>query len=124
MTTAGQALAARSVIRDRRSGHDRRAFARFAAHFDLEWESLTGKQPGTISDISATGCFILCSGAVEDGENVRIFLPTERGNIAVVWGEVVNHVEEIGFAMRFIEIGNNERLALERLLYFLSQNQK
>lgn len=94
---------------------------RYSAQIDIEWESLVGRQKGTISDISRTGCFVLCSGAVEDGENVRLYLPAERGQIIALWGEVVNHVYEIGFAVRFIELGSQERLFLERLIFHLSQ---
>jgi hypothetical protein len=111
------------MVRDRRRGSDRRSAVRYAAQIEIEWESLVGRQVGTISDISQTGCFILCSGEVEDGENVKLYLP-DRGKIIALWGEVVNHVYEIGFAVRFIELGDAERLFLERLLYILSQTSE
>lgn len=112
------------MIRDRRSGRDRRDALRFSANIEIEWESLVGRQRGNVSDISMTGCFVLCSGEVEESENVRLFFPAGRGNVAAIWGEVVNHVYEIGYAVRFIELGNGERLFLERLIHHLSQTSQ
>ena len=53
---------------ERRKGIDRRGNERFVVNIDVEWEGLTGKQTGTISDISVSGCFVLCSGEVENGD--------------------------------------------------------
>lgn len=92
------------TIRDRRSGSDRRGIDRFKTNIEVEWEGLLGKRSGTISDISVIGCFVLCSGDVEDGEKVKIFFPLTDGRLTELWGEVVNHVYEIGFAMRFIDL--------------------
>lgn len=113
-----------TMIRDRRSGRDRRIAVRYAANIKIEWESLIGRQTGTISDLSLTGCFVLCSGEVEDGENVRIYLHLSKSEELILWGEVVNHVYEIGFAVRFIEIDDKERLFLERLMFHLSQTSE
>jgi hypothetical protein len=46
----------------------------------------------------------LSSGEVEDSENVKIFLPLTDGMKVQFWGQVINHVFEIGFAVRFIEL--------------------
>ncbi|MGI9054861.1 MAG: PilZ domain-containing protein, partial [Pyrinomonadaceae bacterium] len=51
-------------ISDRRSGSERRTNKRFSVNIDVEWEGSVGRQPGTISDVSTTGCFVLCSGEV------------------------------------------------------------
>lgn len=94
---------------DRRSGNDRRSLQRFKANIDIEWEGLVGRKPGTISDFNEHGCFILCSGEVEDGENVKIFFPLTDGRKIQLWGEVANHVFEIGFAIRFIELSEAQK---------------
>jgi hypothetical protein len=98
---------------DRRNGRDRRTTTRFRTSIDLEWEGLIGKKTGTINDISALGCFILCSGEVEDGEHIKIFFPLTDGRRIQLWGEVVNHVFEIGFACRFIELSEGQKEFLE-----------
>ncbi|MGI8788527.1 MAG: PilZ domain-containing protein [Pyrinomonadaceae bacterium] len=101
------------AITDRRRGHERRSVERLRANIEIEWEGLVGRKPGTISDISPLGCFILCSGEVEDGENVKIFFPLTDGRKIQLWGEVSNHVFEIGFAIKFIELSEAQREFLE-----------
>jgi hypothetical protein len=101
------------AITDRRAGSDRRAVERFNVNIDVEWEGLIGRKPGTISDISSLGCFVLCSGEVEDGENVKIFFPLSDGRKIQFWGEVCNHVFEIGFALKFIEMSEAQMEFLE-----------
>jgi len=98
---------------DRRSGDDRRDFQRFKVNIEIEWEVLTGKEQGTIGDLSEQGCFILCSGDVNDGEIVKIFFPLTDGRKIQLRGEVVNHVFEIGFAIRFIDLSEAQKDFLE-----------
>jgi len=102
------------AIPDRRSGRDRRHIERFNVNIDVEWEGLVGRKRGTISDLSPEGCFILCSGEVEDTETVKIFFPLTDGRKIEFWGEVVNHVYEIGFAIRFIELSEAQKDFLEK----------
>lgn len=104
---------------DRRTGDDRRTDVRYAVQIEIEWENSAGKQIGMISDISETGCFVLCSGTVTDGEIVKLYLPAKRKQIVFVRGEITNHIFEIGYAVRFIELGYSERTFLERLLAHL-----
>jgi hypothetical protein len=101
------------AITDRRTGNDRRAVERFNVNIEVEWEGLIGKKPGTLSDISLVGCFVLSSGEVEDGENVKIFFPLSDGKKIQFWGEVLNYVFEIGFAVKFIELSEAQREFLE-----------
>lgn len=101
------------MTRERRSGEDRRALVRYNANIEIEWEGLVGRKPGSISDFSEFGCFVLSSGEVEDGENVKIFFPLTDGRKIQLWGEVVNHVYEIGFAVRFIELTEAQKDFLE-----------
>ena len=100
----------------RREGKERRLARRFAITIDVEWEGLVGRQQGTISDVSMLGCFVLCSGEVENGETVRIFFPVGDGMKVQFWGEVVNHVYEIGFGVRFIELNEPQQEFLENLI--------
>ncbi len=109
-------------IGDRRSGHDRRNNKRFSVKIETEWEGLVGRKPGIISDINAQGCFVLCSGDVENGENVKVFFPLTDGRKIQFWGEVVNHVFEIGFAMRFIELSNAQKDFLEKYIDTLRED--
>ena len=101
------------AITDRRAGSDRRAVNRVNVNFEVEWEGLIGRKPGTLGDISPVGCFVLSSGEVEDGENVKIFFPLTDGRKIQFWGEVSNHVFEIGLGVKFIELSDAQREFLE-----------
>jgi len=101
------------MTNDRRRGEERRAVGRFQVNIEVEWEGLVGRKPGTIGDLSPVGCFVLCSGEVEDGENIKLFFPLTDGRTIQLWGEVSNHVYEIGFAIKFIEMSEAQQEFLE-----------
>lgn len=104
------------MANDRRSGEDRRLDNRFNVKINVEWEGYVGRKRGTISDISVNGCYILCSGEVDNGESVKIFLPLSGGKKVQFWGEVVNHFFDIGFAVRFIELTEAQKDFLEKFV--------
>lgn len=103
-------------ILDRRSGKERRKTERYSVNIDVEWEGMVGRKSGTLSDISREGCFVLSSGEVEDSENVKIFLPLTEGMKVQFWGQVINHVFEIGFAVRFIELSPAQKDFLDKFI--------
>src|SRR5436305_1614220 len=57
---------------DRRSGNERRTTNRYPVEVTVEWEAAAGRQPGTMSDVSFDGCFVLSNGDVADGRNVKL----------------------------------------------------
>ena len=89
------------TLLDRRSGHDRRDVNRQNVSIDIEWEAADGRYSGTLSDLSEAGCFVLSSGQVEAGDNIKILVPLGEGMKVELLGEVRNCVFEIGFALRF-----------------------
>jgi hypothetical protein len=66
------------------------------------------------------GCFVLCSGEVEDGETLKLFIPIADGMKIQFWAEVVNHVLEIGFGVRFIELNESQREFIEKIIESLN----
>ena len=94
---------------DRRSGNDRRDVPRYPVRIEIEWEGDTERKTGTLNDLSTEGCFVLCSGEVEDGTEVKLYFPLTDGMKVQLLGEVVNHIYEIGFAVKFIEIDVGQR---------------
>jgi PilZ domain len=96
--------------------HERRRAPRVNVNLDVEWEGLLGRRKGTIGDLSVSGCFVLCAGDVLQGELIRITvrLPTLR--VIVLAGEVVYPIDEIGFAVKFINLGKSESAFLNRLV--------
>ncbi len=97
-------------------GEERRAMRRYPVNIDVEWEGTVGRQRGTINDIGSLGCFILCSGEVDDEEIVKIFMPLGDGMKVQFLGEVVNHVFEIGFGVRSQELNRAQKDFIEGII--------
>ena len=79
---------------------ERRAAERFRTDFPVRWEALRAQGRGEVCDLSVLGCFVLTGAEVRPGELIRleISFPQET---ALVWGQVVYSVAEMGFAVRF-----------------------
>ena len=101
---------------DRRIGSERRTNPRYSVNVNVEWEANVGRKKGTINDISREGCFVLCSGEVEDGERVLVFFPLSDGMKVQFTSEVVNHTYEIGFGVRFTELSAAQKDFLTKLI--------
>ncbi|HEY0460569.1 MAG TPA: PilZ domain-containing protein [Pyrinomonadaceae bacterium] len=101
---------------DRRTGGDRRTAPRFNVNINVEWEASVGRKKGVVNDISHEGCFVLSSGEVEDGERVLLFFPLTDGIKVLFTSEVVNHIYEIGFGVRFLELSGAQKEFLTKLI--------
>lgn len=101
---------------DRRRSADRRSARRFTVTIDIEWEYSGERHPGTISDLSEGGCFVLTGVEVSDGDEVGLLLPIGDGMKVQYAGTVTNHVYEIGFAAKFTSISEAQRNVLRSYL--------
>ena len=104
------------ATQDRRSGVERRGTNRYPVEVDVEWEGSLGRQPGSISDVSLDGCFVLSSGDVNNGETVKIFIPLADGMKVEFSGRVSNHVFEIGFGIKFDKLSVAQRDLLIKIV--------
>ncbi|REJ78301.1 MAG: PilZ domain-containing protein [Acidobacteria bacterium] len=104
------------MTKDRRKGTERRSVKRHDVTIDIEWEGVGRREEGVLGDISEKGCFVLGSGNVANGEVVNIFVPISDGMKIQFTGEVVNHVVEIGFGMRFTGLNSAQKELLHRIL--------
>ncbi len=104
------------AIKDRRSGDERRTVNRYQVETDVEWQTSANREPGTLSDVSLDGCFVLSSGDVIDGEAVMVFVPLADGMKVKFTGTVTNHVYEIGFGVRFDKISVAQRNLLAKMV--------
>ena len=103
-------------MQDRRSGDERRSTNRYPLDIPVEWEAASGRQPGTLSDVSFDGCFVLSNGDVADGDNVKIFLPLGDGMKVQFDGRIANHVFEIGFGVKFVPLSQAQKEILTKLV--------
>lgn len=104
------------ATRDRRSGTERRASSRFMVEVDVEWQGAGPRTPGSISDVSLDGCYVLTAGEVTDGETVRLFVPLADGMKVELSGQVANHVFDIGFGLKFDQLSAAQRDILGHLV--------
>ena len=103
-------------MQDRRSGQERRGTKRFQIEVDAEWETSKGRYPGSLSDVNLDGCFVLSSGDVIDGENVKLYVQLADGITVEFNGHVANHVFEIGFGVKFGELSAVQRDILVKIV--------
>ena len=104
------------AVRDRRSGEERRDSNRYPVDVAIEWEGGAGRQPGSLSDVSLDGCFVLSSGDVNDGDAVKIFVPLADGMKVQFDGRIANHVYEIGFGVKFAPLSAAQRELLVKMV--------
>jgi len=97
------------MINDRRGGADRRTTNRYPVDLAIEWETTGRRFTGSMSDVSFEGCFVLGSGDVADGDDVRLFVPIGEGIKAEFTGKIANHVYEIGFGVKFDDLSDPQR---------------
>ncbi len=112
------------AIIDRRSGRDRRENERYSVNIEIEWQATEGRKRGTISDFGVSGCFILSSGEVQDGETVKLFFPLSDGMKVQFMCEIVNHVFEIGFAVKFIDLSEAQWEFIENYVEMIRRERK
>jgi hypothetical protein len=80
---------------------ERRNTPRAVAELSVRWEGVVGSDKGMVSDLSLTGCFVLCSGRVMEHERIRLEFTFPDFKSVPFFGEVVYQIDEIGFALRF-----------------------
>ncbi|HYE65247.1 MAG TPA: PilZ domain-containing protein [Pyrinomonadaceae bacterium] len=102
---------------------ERRTAERVKVNLPTRWEGVLTQREGTITDISATGCFILTPGEVADRELVRVEIELPTGGKIYLWGEVLNIAPEIGFAVRFTGFTEKEQTMLDLLVDYYRGKQ-
>jgi PilZ domain len=98
--------------------HERRKAPRVKVNLSAYWEGAAMRHEGAVTSLSKSGCFILTGGKVEPKELVRIEIDISNVFPLVLWGEVVEAAYEIGFAVRFNPIQDEEH---KRLNDFMDQ---
>jgi hypothetical protein len=96
------------------TGIERRESPRYKVSLRARWGGgeWAGRE-GTVTDLSADGCFVVTEDAVAEGELVQVQVELPRGEALPLWGTVIHRVEGKGFAIRFSTFsqgGARERL--------------
>jgi hypothetical protein len=97
---------------------ERRRDPRIKVNLPVRWESFLTQQEATVIDLSRAGCFVLSGGKVEPDELIRLEITLPNDEPVYPWAEVTQASEDIGFAVRFTSMEDDER---ERLEHFVRQ---
>lgn len=97
------------------TGPERRESPRYRVSLRARWGGgeWAGRE-GTVTNLSADGCFVTTEGSVEVGELVQVQVELPGGQSLPLWGSVIHRAEGQGFAIRFSNFaqgGARERLA-------------
>jgi len=103
--------------------HERRRSPRVKVNLQARWEGVMSQQEATITDLSKTGCFVLTGGNVEPKELVRLEIEVPEGEPLILWAEVVDAAFEIGFAVRFTSMTDDDELRLSRFITASLENR-
>jgi hypothetical protein len=84
------------------SGPERRESPRYKVSLRARWGGgeWAGRE-GTVTNLSADGCFVMTEGVVALGELVQVQVEPPDGEPLPLWGSVIHHVEGKGFALQF-----------------------
>ena len=95
---------------------DRRRGPRVKVNLPARWEGVSPQQQASVTSLGVNGCFLLSGGSVELKELIRLEI-TFPNNIQIYpWAEVVETADEIGFAVRFTSMDDDEHLRLSRFI--------
>lgn len=110
MSTAANTANAEIVFVDAEalSPIERRRHERINIYLKARWEGLLGCYEGTLSDISAGGCFILSESPTALRDLIRLEIELHTGEWVKVWGEVTNQFEGVGFGVRYTEFEDEQ----------------
>ncbi len=92
---------------------ERRRAPRVKVNLKARWEGSLTQQEAEVTNLSANGCFVLSGGKVEPKELVRMEIVLPDDVAIYTWAEVVDEASEIGFAVRFTSMDDEDRERLE-----------
>jgi hypothetical protein len=95
---------------------ERRRAARVNVNLPVRWEGLLERHEATVTSLSTSGCFVLTGGKVEPRELIRLEIALHDTSLIRLWAEVVDEAYEIGFAVRFLGVDDEDHLRLAALV--------
>jgi hypothetical protein len=95
---------------------ERRRAPRAKVNLPARWEGVLSQQNASVTNLSTNGCFILSGGTVEAKELIRLEITFPDEQQIYPWAEVVDEANEIGFAVRFTSMDDEESKRLEKFL--------
>lgn len=102
------------------AGPERRESPRYKVSLRARWGGgeWAGRE-GTVTNLSADGCFVVTEDAAAAGELVQVLIELPGGEALPLWGSVIHRAEGDGFAIHFSTFSQGG--ARERLKALLRQ---
>ncbi len=97
-------------------GKERRRAPRAKVNLPARWEGVLAPQEANVTNLSKNGCFVLSGGKVELKELIRLEITFSDDAQIYPWAEVVEEASEIGFAVRFTSMSDEDRSTLDQFL--------
>lgn len=101
---------------------ERRRAPRARVNLPARWEGVVSQQQASVTNLSVTGCFVLSGGSVEPRELLRLEITLPDDDQIYPWAEVVDDAGEIGFAVRFTSMDDEEEKRLRRFVTKAMEN--
>ncbi len=102
---------------------ERRREERVPLLLEVRWESLSGRHASArISDISLSGCYVEALAQVTIGEKVLLEVHTPTGRWLPLRGEVMYQHPNMGFGLRFNEMGELEQKMLAQIVEYARED--
>ena len=95
---------------------EKREDARFPLKLELRWQDRAGLHLASTGDIGRGGCFITSDQMVPVGDRIMFELKTPTGRWMRLFGEVIYHMPDAGFGVRFKLLTAVDRDTLTLLL--------
>jgi hypothetical protein len=95
---------------------ERRRAPRAKVNLPARWEGVLSQQHASVTNLSVNGCFVLSGGTVEAKELIRLEITFPDNDQIYPWAEVVEEANEIGFAVRFTAMDDEEQEKLGRFV--------
>ena len=93
-----------------------RQYKRFPIALEIVLDFSSGKREARISDLSLSGCFIDIVVNVSVGETVFFKLCTPSGQWVELSGEVIYHMPNFGFGIRFTDLPEEKQKLLKQII--------
>jgi len=98
---------------------DRRSAPRIRVDLPARWEGVLNRTEASVTDLSVSGCFVLTGGDVEVRELISLEIQLPNQPWIHMWCEVVDAASEIGFAVKFNSISDEDQ---QMLAAFIAQH--
>jgi len=97
---------------------EHRKETRVPMRLEIEWNGWENSSPDVTSDVSLGGCYIESLNPVSVGEVLILGLRLPFSETLPLRCEVRYHQPTIGFGIRFLQLSNFQRAALEGLMVY------